>query len=74
MKPAQITRSECPVIGTLENIENSTRELARSMRQLRRDLRACDRCVDRVDCPVLAEFHSTIDLAARQVLREWGWL
>lgn len=74
MRPAQITRSDCPVIATLENIDNSTRELARSMRQLRRDLRACDRCVDRVGCPVLEEFHRTIDLAVRQVLREWGLL
>ena len=62
----------CPVLTDTTIVLLNVRQLARSIRRLRRSMRTCTGCVDQDTCPVLSEFNEKFQLALTEVVEEWG--
>jgi hypothetical protein len=62
----------CPVLKDVNQIQDLSKDLTRTMRKLRRDLLTCQTCGSAEDCPVLKEFNATVTAAIDQVTDEWN--
>ena len=51
-----------------------SRDLTRTLRRLRRDLRMCTRCQQSVTCPLLQDFNQQVQAAIDQINDEWNQL
>jgi hypothetical protein len=61
----------CPVLQDTRNIQGLSHDLAKSIRKLRRDLKACESCPSYDECAVLKEFNSLVQSAINEVSAEW---
>jgi hypothetical protein len=51
-----------------------SRDLIKTLRRLRRDLRMCARCKQTVTCPMLRDFNTQVQAAIDQINDEWNQL
>jgi cell division FtsZ-interacting protein ZapD len=61
----------CPVLDDTVSIQSLSTDLAKTMRKLRRDLRACADCPGVDECQVLQSFNSQVTAAIHEVIQEW---
>lgn len=64
--------AHCPVLTETTLVLLNARQLARSVRRLRRSMKTCNNCVDQDTCPVLSEFNEKFTTALTEVMEEWG--
>jgi hypothetical protein len=64
-------RLECPVVQQSRIVLGDARQLAASMRRLRKMLRACRTCEQGVVCPLLQEINGQFNEALQYVMDEW---
>lgn len=62
----------CPIKRHRREFYRFGRGLVRSLRQMRREVRICQQCPQRNDCPVLAEFHAMVDSVIDDLVEEWS--
>lgn len=61
----------CPVCEDLNRVQTCSADPAKTMRQLRRDLRLCRSCPSAEDCPILQNFNLRLQTAVSEVTAEW---
>ena len=64
--------SPCPVLDDTVLIQSLSTDLVKTLRKLRRDLRACESCPGVDECPVLKNFNGQVTTAIHEVIEEWG--
>jgi hypothetical protein len=64
----------CPVLQDTHQIQGLTHDLAKTLRKLRRDLAACQRCPNYDNCQVLKDFNSMVQTAISDVSMEWDYI
>jgi hypothetical protein len=62
---------DCPVRRRADEVLDSARRLASSMRRLRQVLRQCRRCPAREECPLLQDFNRQLQAALGEIAEEW---
>jgi hypothetical protein len=65
-------RSDCPIVAGQIKITDLSREMVKAIRQLRRDLAACQRCPFQDDCQVLRSFNAHVQSAIDEITEEWN--
>jgi hypothetical protein len=73
MKKTKNLSSGCPVLQDTRQIQGLSHDLARSLRKLRRDLNACEKCPNYDNCQVLKEFNNMVNTALSEVSAEWDY-
>jgi hypothetical protein len=68
----KIGRAGCPVLETTTRLGELSRDTVRTLRKLKRDLKACEKCPENDDCPILADFRSLVNTAIQEVTDEWN--
>ena len=63
-------RDDCPIKKDAEAIGQLSRDMAKALRKLRRDLENCSHCSE--DCPFLREYHATVNAALVAIAEEWN--
>jgi hypothetical protein len=61
----------CPILQDTCQIQGLSNDLAKTIRKLRRDLKACQACHNYEDCTVLKEFNTMVQTAIEEVSSEW---
>jgi len=61
----------CPILQDTCQIQGLSHDLAKTVRKLRRDLKACQSCPNYEDCTVLKEFNAMVRSAIEEVSSEW---
>jgi hypothetical protein len=64
-------RNPCPVLTSSNAVLDSAAQLAKTMRQLRRSLRCCERCSSAEGCPTRLSLGGAIHTAIQEVTEEW---
>lgn len=62
----------CPVIEQANRVLEHTKTLSKAVNKLRRDMRICDHCAMRSECPVIRELNAQINAAIDALATEWG--
>lgn len=62
----------CPVREDARRAVALSKDLSATMRRLRRNLRACERCTWQDDCWLRHNFNSLIDAAIAEVSEQWS--
>lgn len=62
----------CPVVKDIEAVNQTTKELIRSLRNLRRSMRNCQECEHDGTCQPLVDFNSAFLTALQQIQDEWS--
>jgi hypothetical protein len=63
----------CPVLKDTRQIQGLSHDLTKTLRKLRRDLRACEACILYDNCAVLKEFNALVQTALSEVASEWDY-
>lgn len=64
---------DCQVCHDTQRISTLSKDMIRSIRKLRRDLKACTSCsVDPADCPIRQNLSSQVQIAVQSVSDEWN--
>ena len=66
------SKDNCPVQKDCEKIIDLSKDMTKSIRQLRSHLRQCDECPDYDDCPILQEVSQAVKAAILAVNDEWN--
>ncbi len=66
-------KSHCPVERDTQKVVQLSKDTARTLRRLRRDLGGCERCEAGPDCPILQQVNAQVQAAIAVVVDEWGW-
>ncbi len=69
LKKKQVPK--CSILEDLNRIENLSHSLGRTMRRLRRDIKACQDCASADDCDTLRNFNAMVKTAIDEVNQEW---
>lgn len=62
---------DCPVYWQASQALNTARQLASSLRRLRRALRVCRRCPMAQNCPAAQNFNRQLEAALAEIADEW---
>lgn len=62
---------DCPVYWQASQTLNTARQMARSLRRLRRALKACRRCPATQNCPVVQNFNRQFEDVLAEIAEEW---
>ncbi|MEW5870718.1 MAG: hypothetical protein AB1894_15705 [Chloroflexota bacterium] len=63
----------CPLEATATKLEQLSKDMVRTMRQLRRDRQACARCTIEQDaCPILHAHRPLVEAAISAINEEWN--
>jgi hypothetical protein len=62
----------CPVIDQANRVLEHTKTLSKAVNKLRRDMRICDHCALRAECPVMRELNAQINAAIDALAADWG--
>lgn len=62
----------CPVKKCADDATRHGGETLKAMRMMRIKLKDCPECPAYGDCPVLAEFHATVDQVLLEIYEEWN--
>jgi hypothetical protein len=62
---------ECPVYKQSVEVLETSQQLAKSMRRLRRMIRKCLDCKEQADCPVMEEFNASFLEALAEISEQW---
>lgn len=62
----------CPVREEASRAVELSGDLLKTLRKLRRSLRACDACSQVETCSLWQALHAAVDLAILEVNLEWG--
>jgi hypothetical protein len=65
-------RNDCPIVAGQVKITDLSREMVRAIRQLRRDLDACQHCPFADDCEILKNFNRQVQYAIDEITEEWN--
>jgi hypothetical protein len=60
----------CPIADHLLNINILSRDMLKTVRQLRRDLSACQQCPSFDECPIIRDFNSQVRSAIAEIDEE----
>ena len=63
--------ADCPILANREAITGLSRSMVRTIRRIKQDLNACDKCPASENCVVLREFNSQISVAIQEIQDEW---
>ena len=63
--------ADCPILANREAITGLSRSMVRTIRRIKQDLNACDKCPASENCVVLREFNSHISVAIQEIQDEW---
>jgi len=63
--------ADCPILANREAIAGLSRSMVRTIRRIKQDLNACDKCPASENCVVLREFNSQISVAIQEIQDEW---
>jgi hypothetical protein len=63
----------CPVLQDTRQIQGLAHDLTKTMRKLRRDLEACEKCPAIDDCQVLKEYRGLVQEAINSFMSEWDY-
>ena len=66
-----MNRLDCPVYWQASQTLNTARQLAISLRRLRRALKACRRCLMAQNCPVAQNFNRQLQDVLAEIAEEW---
>jgi hypothetical protein len=67
-----IPNPTCPILLEAKNVLDTTQDLHRMIRKLRRSTQRCPTCPDSLECPTMRYFAHAVDTAIREVRQEWG--
>jgi hypothetical protein len=63
----------CPVCHDTRRITSLSKDMAKALRRLRRDLKACASCsIDVEDCPIRQSLNAQIQVAIQTVVDHWN--
>lgn len=62
----------CPIRKEAEQAGKLGGEMLKALRKLRREMENCPHCPAYDGCPVLAEFHATVDQVILEIQEEWN--
>lgn len=65
------TIPRCPILQDTHQIQGLSHDLTRTLRKLRRDLLACQKCPNYDNCQVLKDFNSLVEIAITEASEEW---
>ena len=63
--------ADCPILANRDTITGLSRSMVRTIRRIKQDLNACDKCPASENCVVLREFNSQISVAIQEIQDEW---
>ncbi len=63
--------ADCPILANREAFTGLSRSMVRTIRRIKQDLNACDKCPASENCVVLREFNSQISVAIQEIQDEW---
>jgi len=64
---------DCPVCKDTQRLSKLSKDMVRTMRRLRRELKACAKCpIEPGDCPIRQNLSSQIQTAVQEVVDEWN--
>ena len=63
--------TDCPILANREAITSLSRSMVRTIRRIKQDLNACDKCPASENCVVLREFNNQISVAIQEIQDEW---
>ena len=63
--------ADCPSLANRDTITGLSRSMVRTIRRIKQDLNACDKCPASENCVVLREFNSQISVAIQEIQDEW---
>ncbi len=63
--------ADCPILANRDTITGLSRSMVRTIRRIKQDLNACDKCPASENCVVLREFNSQISGAIQEIQDEW---
>jgi hypothetical protein len=66
-----MTNPACPVLRDVDLIQDLSKNMAKTMRKLRRDVVSCQNCASGYDCEVLKTFNQKVQTAIDEVNDEW---
>ncbi len=67
-----MTENSCPVIPHFEASIQDARQLARSLRRLKKAMKACQNCPIQSECQTVIDFNNLFAAAIQEVTEEWG--
>ena len=71
-KAAPPIPADCPILANRDTITGLSRSMVRTIRRIKQDLNACDKCPASENCVVLREFNSQISVTIQEIQDEWG--
>lgn len=63
---------DCEIRDEVEKAVELGGQFVRSVRKLRRSLKACEKCADQDDCVFTREFMSMVNEVITEINHEWG--
>jgi len=66
-----VNPQDCPVANQAEEVLETSQQLAKAMRRLRRMIRNCHICESAPVCPVMNEFNASFLEALAEITEEW---
>ncbi len=67
-----IDPNHCPVKKDYQRLTGLSKDMVKTIRRLRRDLKACASCtLDPDDCPIRQNLNDSIQTALQEVIDEW---
>ena len=63
--------ADCPILANRDTITGLSRSMVRTIRRIKQDLNACDKCPASENCVVLREFNRQISVAIQEIQDEW---
>lgn len=67
-----MTSPTCPILTDVSQIQAHSKDLVRTMRKLRRDLRTCETCPSAENCRILAAYQANVQTALDEITEEWN--
>lgn len=69
-RPAQPAESDCPLVKTTHKLQGLTKEMKDLLKQVRRDMGACNHCNLKEGCQIRVEFSQLVKEALQEVAAE----